>query len=358
MLYLVVAKILYLIFATAGEQYDAITDLYYLRARQYDTILGRFTQEDTYLGDGRNLFAYVSSNPLKYVDPSGHDKEMGYGIFEKNTYRDMLITDFALGQQEKAKENLIWEGVAEVAKGGLQTASGGLVFGAGVVVMPIHPVIGVSGATVGSGYANMGISNMSEGVQKIYNGFTGNVDVPTFNPTRDTFFGGSQTNYNYAQAILGGTNFIYGVGLPNLPTGLPSGGSIMEYANAGSQMLDFLDAVEETSGNGGSAQGLLGHDFEEYLTQVIGGEGSFSAGGRDFDGGLDNRWWEAKSGGFWDMLSDNPRMLDKFKSDMGDRLKIANENGASYELFSFTPIPESIKNWLTRKGIPFTEFLE
>ena len=38
---------------------------------------GRFTQEDTYLGDGRNLYAYVHSNPLKYVDPTGHyDQEI------------------------------------------------------------------------------------------------------------------------------------------------------------------------------------------------------------------------------------------------------------------------------------------
>ena len=79
-----------------------------------------------------------------------------------------------------------------------------MVTASSIVVMPIHPVIGVSGATVGSGYANMGISNMSEGVQKIYNGFTGNVDVPTINPTRDTFFSGNQTNYNYAEAIIGG----------------------------------------------------------------------------------------------------------------------------------------------------------
>ena len=41
---------------------------------------------------------------------------------------------------------------------------------------------------------------------------------------------------------------------------------------------------------------------------------------------------------------------------MGDRLKIAKENGAT--LFSNTPIPQSIKAWLTKKGIPFTEFLD
>ena len=59
-------------FLYAGEQYDNITGLYYLRARRYDTTAGRFTQEDTYLGDGRNLYVYVGNNPLKYVDPSGY----------------------------------------------------------------------------------------------------------------------------------------------------------------------------------------------------------------------------------------------------------------------------------------------
>jgi len=59
-------------FLYAGEQYDSITELYYLRARHYDTTAGRFTQEDTYLGDGRNLYVYVGNNPLKYVDPSGY----------------------------------------------------------------------------------------------------------------------------------------------------------------------------------------------------------------------------------------------------------------------------------------------
>jgi len=56
----------------AGEQYDETSGLYYLRARHYDGKTGRFTQEDTYLGDGRNLYAYVHSNPLNYVDPTGH----------------------------------------------------------------------------------------------------------------------------------------------------------------------------------------------------------------------------------------------------------------------------------------------
>ena len=59
-------------FLYSGEQYDTISGLYYLRARHYDTEAGRFNQEDTYLGDGRNLYAYVHNNPVMYTDPSGH----------------------------------------------------------------------------------------------------------------------------------------------------------------------------------------------------------------------------------------------------------------------------------------------
>ncbi len=35
-----------------GQQLDPITQQYYLRARFYNTVIGRFTQEDTYRGDG------------------------------------------------------------------------------------------------------------------------------------------------------------------------------------------------------------------------------------------------------------------------------------------------------------------
>ena len=120
----------------------------------------------------------------------------------------------------------------------------------------------------------------------------------------------------------------------------------------------FKGGTENTIEGGSSAKGLIGHDFEDYLSKTIGGEGSFSVGGRDFDGGIGNRWWEAKSGNYWSMLEENPNKLAKFKSDMGDRLRIATENGATYEIFSNTPIPESIKQWLTKKGITFTELLD
>lgn len=78
-------------------------------------------------------------------------------------------------------------------------------------------------------------------------------------------------------------------------------------------------------------------------------------------GGMYNNgkiWFEAKSGKYWqDQIKNNSNGFDKFKSDMGARLRIAKDNGVSYELFSNTPIPQNVKNWLDKKGIKYYEIL-
>ena len=60
-----------------AESYNPNTGLEYLRARYYNADMGRFFQEDTYLGDitdplTLNRYAYVKNSPMNYVDPSGH----------------------------------------------------------------------------------------------------------------------------------------------------------------------------------------------------------------------------------------------------------------------------------------------
>ncbi|MEW4426850.1 RHS repeat-associated core domain-containing protein [Paenibacillus pabuli] len=68
----------------AGEYWDETVGLQYLRASWYHPGMARFIGEDTYEGElsdplSLNLYSYVSNNPLKYVDPSGHKEEMGAG---------------------------------------------------------------------------------------------------------------------------------------------------------------------------------------------------------------------------------------------------------------------------------------
>ncbi len=66
------------LFGYTGQQYDGVTGQYYLRARYYNPVIGRFIQEDTYYGDGLNLYAYCCNNPVMYYDPTGHDHEVNH----------------------------------------------------------------------------------------------------------------------------------------------------------------------------------------------------------------------------------------------------------------------------------------
>ena len=55
-----------------GYRYDTETGLYYVRARYYSPVLGRFLQTDPIgLGGGTNLYAYVGNDPVNGTDPSG-----------------------------------------------------------------------------------------------------------------------------------------------------------------------------------------------------------------------------------------------------------------------------------------------
>ncbi|WP_243143320.1 RHS repeat domain-containing protein [Clostridium estertheticum] len=81
-----------------GQQFDGITNQYYLRARFYNPVIGRFTQEDSYRGDGLNLYAYCGSNPVVYCDPSGYAKR------ECPQSKTQAINDTNI----KGKTEIIW----------------------------------------------------------------------------------------------------------------------------------------------------------------------------------------------------------------------------------------------------------
>ena len=61
-------------FRYCGEYCDTETNTIYLRARYYDSSLGRFTQEDP-IRSSSNWYAYCNGNPIRYIDPSGKTVE-------------------------------------------------------------------------------------------------------------------------------------------------------------------------------------------------------------------------------------------------------------------------------------------
>lgn len=83
---------------------------------------------------------------------------------------------------------------------------------------------------------------------------------------------------------------------------------------------------------------------------------AFKAAGREFDGVVGNRWLEAKSGRYWEDIVSSEAGLAKFKSDIGSKLAIARQNGATLEVHSNTPIPSHVKAWLEQKGITYFEW--
>ena len=66
-----------------GQQFDQITQQYYLRARYYNPVIARFTKEDIYRGDGLNLYTYCDNNPVIYYDPSGYVCDKLKDIYSK-----------------------------------------------------------------------------------------------------------------------------------------------------------------------------------------------------------------------------------------------------------------------------------
>ena len=69
-------------FGYNGEYLDRETGLIYLRARYYDSSIGRFISEDP-IKDGSNWYAFCNNNPVTFIDPSG----MKLTCDEKNSER-------------------------------------------------------------------------------------------------------------------------------------------------------------------------------------------------------------------------------------------------------------------------------
>ncbi len=122
-------------FLFAGEQFDGDLDQYYLRARYYDQSVGRFTQQDEWMGrDGEpvtlNKYVYAHADPVNFVDPSGY-----FGLSDVmgavNVQGVLTIIGTRAGANA-AGRRLLWNGacfvVEEMAEAAISQAVGLYIF--------------------------------------------------------------------------------------------------------------------------------------------------------------------------------------------------------------------------------------
>ncbi len=90
-------------FGFTGQRRDASAGLMYYGARYYDSVLGRFVSADTVVPSAANpqslnRYAYAYNNPLRYIDPTGHDAP------------DIInfLGEFSTGAAYEAWTNIAW----------------------------------------------------------------------------------------------------------------------------------------------------------------------------------------------------------------------------------------------------------
>lgn len=104
-----------------GEYYDKETESVYLRARYYQSGLGRFLTRDTYTGEENellslHLYTYCENDAVNAVDPSGHEEIVVSGGIYKMSKHDGYCYEFiepALKQifdfyKKLGRKNILW----------------------------------------------------------------------------------------------------------------------------------------------------------------------------------------------------------------------------------------------------------
>lgn len=298
-----------------AKRWDNSTGMYDMGFRDYNPGLNRFLTLDAYNGAladlslgtdpwTSNRYAFTGGNPITGIELDGHD------------FWDDLSRATAFGADPASAGSILAHGAEAAAgwaamMGGVASAFGGgaaCLTGVGCVVGAPAIAVGAGAVTAGATAAGLGASGLLNDIRHIVQAAAG---------------GGTESSSSET-------------------TGKSSSAGNEEVAKSKGQLAQ---------------EG--GQDYERFLWEKFGHEGDFKVGKRQFDGkhfeGDVETWYEAKSGGFWNRVLNSSKEMDTFKGKMGEAVKIARENNAKFEIVSEKLIPETVKNWLTKKGIPFRE---
>jgi RHS repeat-associated protein len=147
-----------------GLRFDEEVGFHHAQTRHLDPVTGRFTTQDTYLGDlddpaSQNRFAYAQGNPTKYVDPNGQfvflvpiligviAAELDIIHQEITQGKDLLTLDPGKGVDAARAAKV--GAIAGVATATGQVLAGGALAGTGALGVG-GPAIGGTGASTGS----------------------------------------------------------------------------------------------------------------------------------------------------------------------------------------------------------------
>ena len=65
-----------------GEQLDPDLGMYYLRARYYNPLTGRFLSVDSQAGQGQRRYEYANADPIDGMDPSGNEAIIEWALLQ------------------------------------------------------------------------------------------------------------------------------------------------------------------------------------------------------------------------------------------------------------------------------------
>ena len=88
-----------------GQREQTELGLYFYQSRWYDPVLGRFASADNLLpggAQGLDRYAYVSNNPVRYTDPTGH-----YRVEEPGSKRGCSDPRYCWGGVPKSRQELM-----------------------------------------------------------------------------------------------------------------------------------------------------------------------------------------------------------------------------------------------------------